>query len=75
MLAQAKAHLSELVAAAEAGDDVVITRRGSPVVRLVSQKQPKRRLDLDWLHEMTKDNPYQEDSGTFVRCIREEERY
>lgn len=31
----AKTHLSELLAAAEAGETVLITRRGAPVARLV----------------------------------------
>lgn len=32
---EAKTHLSELLAAAEAGETVLITRRGAPVARLV----------------------------------------
>ena len=32
---QAKTHLSRLLAQAEAGEDVIIARNGSPVVRLV----------------------------------------
>lgn len=32
---EAKSQLSSIVAAAEAGDDVVIARRGKPAVRLV----------------------------------------
>lgn len=32
---EAKTHLSELLAAAEAGESVTITRRGVPVARLV----------------------------------------
>jgi prevent-host-death family protein len=32
---EAKTRLSQLVEQAEAGEDVVITRRGAPVVRLV----------------------------------------
>ncbi len=47
-VAQAKAHLSELLEKVEAGDEVVITRHGRPVVRLsaVSRpKQPVRPLD------------------------------
>ena len=34
-IAEAKAKLSELIAAAERGDEVVIARGGQPVVRLV----------------------------------------
>ncbi len=32
---EAKTHLSELLAAAEAGESVLITRRGKPVARIV----------------------------------------
>ena len=32
---EAKSQLSKIIAAAEAGDDVVIARRGRPAVRLV----------------------------------------
>jgi prevent-host-death family protein len=77
-IAAAKARLSELVAAAEAGEDVVITKRGRPVVRLVAEPKPKphRPIDLDWLREMTKDIPRQEeDSGTFIRRLRDDARY
>ncbi|MFV0513951.1 MAG: type II toxin-antitoxin system Phd/YefM family antitoxin [Jhaorihella sp.] len=35
-IAEAKAKLSELIAAAERGEDVVIARGGRPIVRLVS---------------------------------------
>ncbi len=34
----AKSQLSKLIAAAEAGDDVVIARKGKPAVRLVPVK-------------------------------------
>ena len=33
---EAKTHLSRLIAAAEAGEEVVISRAGKPVVRLVA---------------------------------------
>lgn len=41
---EAKSRLSELVEKAEAGQDVVITRRGRPVVKLVRAK-PEPELD------------------------------
>jgi prevent-host-death family protein len=75
-VAEAKAHLSELIAAAEAGEDVVITRRGKPIVGLVRLESVKKKVDLDWLREMTKDIPYQEqDSGSFMRGVRDTDRY
>ena len=76
-VAEAKAHLSELIAAAEAGDDVVITRRGKPVAALVATARPRqRKADLAWSRELTAEMPYQEeDSGTFVRRMRDAERF
>lgn len=75
-VAEAKAHLSELIAAAEAGEDVVITRRGKPIVGLVRLETPKKKVDLAWLEEATKHIPYQEeDSGTFMRWVRDTDRY
>jgi len=44
---QAKTQLSRLLARVEAGEDVVIARRGEPVARLVGCKAPsKRRPDV-----------------------------
>ncbi|MDZ7790583.1 MAG: type II toxin-antitoxin system prevent-host-death family antitoxin [Xanthomonadales bacterium] len=37
-VAEAKAHFSELLKAVEAGEEVVITRRGRAVARLSSQR-------------------------------------
>lgn len=43
---EAKAHLSSLIARAEAGEEIVIARANKPVVRLVPVATPKvqRRL-------------------------------
>ncbi len=43
-LAQAKAHLSDILKKVEAGEEVVITRRGRPVARLSAVALPKRPL-------------------------------
>jgi len=40
---EANLHLSRYVAAAEKGEEVVITRRGRPVARLVPEKARARR--------------------------------
>ncbi len=75
-VAEAKSHLSELIAAVEAGGEVVITKRGVPVATIVPRPRPKKKIDLDWLREMTNDIPYQEeDSGTFMRRVRDSDRY
>jgi prevent-host-death family protein len=43
-LAHAKAHLSELLDKVEAGEDVLITRRGRPVAHLSPATTPKKPL-------------------------------
>lgn len=45
-IAEAKAKLSELIAAAEHGQEVVIARGGHPVVRLVPVHKPAIRIGL-----------------------------
>lgn len=54
---EAKNRLSQLVKAAQAGEDVVIANRGEPVARLVPARAPaavrektgSARVILDWL--------------------------
>lgn len=43
-LADAKAHLSHLIDQVEAGEEVVITRRGQPVARITPVEKPKKPL-------------------------------
>lgn len=74
-VAEAKAHLSQLIAAVEAGDEVVITRRGEPVATLSPLPRPKRKVDLAWLREMTAGMPMGEDSMTVIRQMRDDYRY
>jgi antitoxin (DNA-binding transcriptional repressor) of toxin-antitoxin stability system len=51
-IAEAKAKLSELVARAEAGEDVIISRDGKPVVSLTlrTPRQQKPRQLGQWDH-------------------------
>ena len=51
-LTHAKAHLTELVRRAEAGDEVVLTRHGRPAARLVAVK---RRPDRDARRKLLED--------------------
>lgn len=75
-VAEAKAHLSELLRAVEDGEVISITRRGEPIATLAAAKRTRKPLDLDWLRGMTKDMPVQdEDSGTFLRRMRDEDRH
>jgi prevent-host-death family protein len=39
-ISEAKAHLAELLKAAEAGETVVLTRHGKPVARIVGIDEP-----------------------------------
>ena len=77
-LAEAKAHLSELVTRAEAGETVEIMRRGIIVSRLVPAERPKKPIDIERLRALTASmQPPAEpvDSGMFMRKIRDEDRY
>jgi prevent-host-death family protein len=75
-VAEAKARLSELVTAAEAGDDVVITKRGKPVAQLVGMRPPRRPVDLQWLQSRTSTMPAStKDSADVVRRMRDAERF
>jgi prevent-host-death family protein len=71
-LAQAKAHLSELLDKVEGGENVVITRHGKPVAHLSALSQPKRALRL--LGEFrTKMPRWRKSSATLLREVRDAE--
>ncbi|MBN8443036.1 MAG: type II toxin-antitoxin system Phd/YefM family antitoxin [Thauera sp.] len=73
-LADAKAHLSRLVELVEQGEEVTITRRGKPVVRLVAEQA--MRQELPSLAELRAKQPLQtETAGDFMRALRDEARY
>ncbi|MER8481360.1 type II toxin-antitoxin system prevent-host-death family antitoxin [Mesorhizobium sp. M1322] len=75
-LANAKAHLSELVDRVEAGDTIDITRRGKPVARLTAVARPRRRIDATLLQSLTATMPPQtESSADLVRSMRDGDRY
>ena len=75
-LADAKAHLSELVARVEAGDSIDITRRGKPVARLTSVAKPRRPIDVTSLQALTATMPRQSQSAAkLVRSMRDDDRY
>lgn len=75
-LAVAKARLSELVARAEAGEDICITRRGKPAVRLTRVERPKKPVDVEALRRLVVSMPMQtESAGDFIRRMRDEDRY
>lgn len=75
-LADAKAHLSELVDRVEAGDSIDITRRGKPVARLTAPVGPRKPIDAARLRSLTATMPPQPQSAAdLVRSMRDGDRY
>lgn len=75
-LADAKAHLSELVDRVEAGDSIDITRRGKPVARLTAVTVPRKRIDAALLQSLTATMAPQAQSAVdLVRSMRDGDRY
>jgi prevent-host-death family protein len=74
-LADAKAHLSELVDRVEAGDSIEITRRGRPVARLTAVARPRKRIDKAVLQALTATMPRDEEGAAeLVRSMRDSDR-
>jgi prevent-host-death family protein len=75
-LAEAKAHLSELVEQAAAGEPVCITRRGKAMAWLTAVEVSRKRIDPSALRAMTNAMPLQPLSARdFVRRMRDDDRY
>lgn len=75
-LADAKAHLSELVDRVEAGDSIEITRRGKRVARLTAVATPRKAIDLAALQALTQAMPRSpQTAGDLVRSMRDDDRY
>ncbi len=75
-LADAKAHLSELVDQVEAGASIEITRRGKPVARLTALARPRKPIDAGLLAALTVTMPAQPQSAAdLVRSMRDGDRY
>jgi prevent-host-death family protein len=75
-LADAKAHLRELIDRVEAGGSIDITRRGKPVARLTAVVRPRKRIDGSLLQALTATLPPQvEGAADLVRAMRDGDRY
>lgn len=72
-IADAKAHLSELVDRAEAGETVEITRRGHLVAKVVPVERQIAKLDVDRLRKFTA--TLRPAKVSAVETIREDARY
>jgi prevent-host-death family protein len=71
-LAEAKAHLSELVDRAIAGEPQIIMRRGKPVARIVAIEEKRKPLDVDVMRAFTDGQPI---TSEVVIRMRNEARY
>lgn len=70
-LAEAKSHLSHLLDQVEAGEEVVITRRGQPVARISPVTKPKRPVKS--LAEFRNRMPrWRKSSAELLREMRDE---
>jgi prevent-host-death family protein len=75
-LADPDANLSDLIERVETGDPIEITRHGKPVARLTGIDNGLKRIDVDALRALTASMTPQTDSaGTFVRAMRNDDRY
>ena len=77
-VAQAKAHLSALLDAVEAGEDVEITRRGKPVARLTAPANTTETpFDLNAFLSATTSQPLHQGpaADAFIETLRQEERF
>ena len=72
-VAEAKAHLSELLDAVEKGEHVEITRRGRPIADIVPKQRQRKPITMEWFEEITKDmQPSRIDSAELIREMRDE---
>ena len=73
-LATAKAQLSELINKVEAGEEVVITRHGRPVARVIPATPLKQPVPLERLAALRKSLPPRKGSSAIeLRKLRDEE--
>jgi prevent-host-death family protein len=72
-VAQAKAHLSEILDRVEAGESVTITRRGKAVARLSGIQTPKKPIDFEALRKLRESQPMSDRSAAeIIREMRDE---
>jgi prevent-host-death family protein len=72
-VAEAKAHLSELLNQVEAGEEVVITRRGQPVARIKGFGKPLKPIDFEEMDRLRASLPASTvSSAELIRQMRDE---
>lgn len=75
-IAEARRRLPELMRLSEAGERIIITRRGKPVSQLVhlGEQAPKRKLDLDAIARDLAAMPMGNDTLPSILKMRREAR-
>jgi len=73
-VAEAKNNLPKLLDRALAGEEVTITRRGEPIVKLVPERAVGAPLDLEWLKAniVTPESGSDFDTAALIRQMRDE---
>ena len=72
-VAEAKAHLSELLNQVEAGEEIVITRRGQPVARIKSVEKSVQPIDFEEMDRLRASLPVSTvSSAELIRQMRDE---
>ncbi len=75
-VADAKAHLSEVLDRVEKGERITITRHGKVVAELVPPQKIPVKIDLEKIRAFAKTLPLQKKpAGEFIRQMRDEDRY
>ncbi len=74
-VAEAKAHLSELLKAVEAGETISITRRGHAVASLSPVRHAPAPVDIAWLRDATSRMEYSTLSAADVVREMRDARY
>lgn len=75
-LADAETQLGALIDRIAVGNSVAITRDGRPVALLTRADSPLQPISLDALRAVTAAMPEQgESAGSFIRTMRDEDRY
>lgn len=76
-IVETKNKITELIARAERGGEIVITRHGREVAKIVALEPlrgPMTAAELDWLAERRKGRGrFTEDAGTHISRMRDEE--
>ncbi|TAM09640.1 MAG: type II toxin-antitoxin system prevent-host-death family antitoxin [Nevskiaceae bacterium] len=75
-LRDAKAHLSQLTDRAAAGEEIIISKRGRSVARLVAVAEARKPVNLQRLKALTDAMPPQPESAeSWMRALRDGARY